>query len=284
MVAIPWGRVDIIAVAGAVVIALVGCGGSAHATHKAGSEPSGREKTKTADLFTVGEDCQRYGASAMLEGSGGIDTSAVPDDTSAICGCWIKWMAESLPPNVVSQMYDSLVGADYIPVTIKWIGGIVGALQSCDLGRRPRPESTSSTDTEEVEGNAASSAGRTSTESSPTTSTQEQTSSTATPANTPTKGADYCQVEQGVQSLTPFPNIANLTISQTTCSTANDVAARFKTEWAARNRFPTGGFYTSKAVGEQRFQCKYKSASREGPTLATCDGPRNAVVTMRLGS
>jgi hypothetical protein len=284
MVVIPRNRIDVIVVAGAVVIALAGCGGSTHATRKAGSEPSGREKTKTADLFAVGEDCQRYGASAMLEGSGGTDTSAVPDDTSAVCGCWIKWMAESLPPSVVIQMYASIVEPGYIPVTMKGIGGIVGALQSCDLGHRPRSESASSTDTE-VEDNAASSAASTSTKSSPTTSTQEQASSTAAPSTSTTaKEMDYCQVEQGVQSLTPFPHITDLTISQTKCSTANDVASRFKTEWAAYNRFPTGGFYTSKAAGEQRFQCKYQAASHEGPTLATCDGPRGTVVTMRLGS
>lgn len=285
MVAIPWSRIDIIAVTGAVVIALAGCGGSTHATHNAGSEPSGREKTKTADLFAVGENCQRYGASAMLEGSGGTDTSAVPDDTSAVCGCWIKWMAKSLPPSVVIQMYASVVGPGYIPVTLKGIGGIVGALQSCDLGHRPRPESAASTGTTEIEDDAASSAGGISTESAPTTSTQEHMPSTAVPpASTTAKGADYCQVEQGVQSLTPFPHITDLTNSQTTCSTANDVAAHFKTEWAANSRFPAGGFYTSKAAGEQRFQCSYQSASGEGPMLATCDGPSRAVVTMRLGS
>ena len=135
---------------GIVLAGLAGCGGSSTRTSTASgqhSQPSAQEKTKAADLFIVGRDCERSGASAMLKGSEGADTLSVPDDTSAVCGCWIRWMAESLPAGEVIQMYASLDGTRFIPVTMKALGGVVQALQSCDLGKKltPAPASSAAT-------------------------------------------------------------------------------------------------------------------------------------------
>ncbi|MGP0103395.1 MAG: hypothetical protein ACLPUT_17455 [Solirubrobacteraceae bacterium] len=145
---------------------LAGCGGGSTRTTADHSEASAQEKTKAADLFIVGEDCQKYGASAMLEGSNGADTSSVPDDTSAVCGCWIKWMAESLPSKEVIQMYASLEQVNYIPVTLKSVGGIVSALQTCDVGGKPSTSAQTSPTNSEAQSSAV-----------PSTQGQEHTTS-----------------------------------------------------------------------------------------------------------
>jgi hypothetical protein len=58
-------------------------------------------------------------------------------------------MAESLPAGEVIQMYASLDETRFIPVTMKSLGGLVQALQSCDLGKKPTPAPASSNATGE---------------------------------------------------------------------------------------------------------------------------------------
>jgi hypothetical protein len=83
-------------------------------------------------------------------------------------------MAESLPAGEVIQMYASLDETRFIPVTMKSLGGVVQALQSCDLGKKPTPapassiatgERSSSTEGTPAETHAGSSASAQSAES-----------------------------------------------------------------------------------------------------------------------
>jgi hypothetical protein len=125
---------------------------------------------------------------------------------------------------------------------------------------------------------------------SPTPTTGETTPTTAGPTSTTTAGQmSQCAVEQSVQAFYSFPNIKYLTASHTSCQTANGVAMEMKVAGSTQRPFPRGPFSLSIADGEQRFRCEYRDLhdaqhNYEEGELATCDGPHNAVVTMRLGS
>jgi hypothetical protein len=125
---------------------------------------------------------------------------------------------------------------------------------------------------------------------SPTPTTGATTSATTAPTSTTTAGqVSQCEVEQSVQAFYSFPNIKYLTASHTTCQTANGVAMEMKVAGSTQRPSPRGPFSLSIADGEQRFRCEYRNLHNaqhnyEEGELATCDGPNNAVVTMRLSS
>jgi hypothetical protein len=85
----------------------------------------------------VASACQTSGGSALLPGSNGRDAAAVPDDTPAVCGCWVRWMQAHLSAAdqdavVTGAALSASVMSLTDPATLN---RLAAALRSCE----PRP-------------------------------------------------------------------------------------------------------------------------------------------------
>jgi len=156
-----------------LLLLVAGCGGatkhSASNTRSAATASTTQSSDGSSNqLAGVVSACEQSGGSALLPGSGGQDASSLPDDTSAVCGCWTQWMASNLSSTdqtAIATSVDesgSLIGATLTDIPL--LGELGTALSSCDLGQTPAPS-----------GNGPPSSGAT----APTSTGQ-----TSTPANT----------------------------------------------------------------------------------------------------
>ena len=152
-----------------LLLLVVGCGGapkhSASNTRSAATASTTQSSDGSSNqLAGVVSACERSGGSALLPGSGGQDSSSLPDDTTAVCGCWTQWMASNLSSTdqtAIAASVDesgSLTGATLTDIPL--LGELGTALSSCDLGQTPAPNDAGSPTSG---ANAPSSTGQTST-------------------------------------------------------------------------------------------------------------------------
>lgn len=121
-----------------LAVALAGCGGN---THGSASSPTDQRRSfATADQFAgVLSACEQNGASSLLPGSNGQDTSSVPDNTSEVCGCWTQWMQQSLDSSDQQLVITNVEQSGSIPIipNLTFLSDLTTSLQSCDAGQTP---------------------------------------------------------------------------------------------------------------------------------------------------
>jgi hypothetical protein len=146
-----------------VTLGIVGCGGGSSSSQS--TAPSHEQSAAPNLLAPVLSACEQSGGSSLMPGSGGQDTSSLPDATPAVCGCWTGWMQTNLSPADQTSVADSVAQTGSFPLSlvtdVSVLRELTSSLISCDTGQTPAnspPSSSSSTITTDSQGGSSSSA------------------------------------------------------------------------------------------------------------------------------
>lgn len=131
------GAMGIVVAIVVVVVVLASGGGGDRGGGETNRSHESVSPVASAPASVVLSACEQNGASALMPGSDGQDTSSVPDDTPAVCGCWATWMQS----NLSSAQIQTLVSDQGSAVGVLQLGSVIGpttrALEQCDLGQTP---------------------------------------------------------------------------------------------------------------------------------------------------
>ena len=206
----------VLVVAGTLAVSACG-GGEASTSSTSRSTTAGETaSTTSAKIEPVIAQCEQAGATALLPNSAGQrgqDSSALPDNTPAVCGCWTQWMVQSLTP---AQLADAIATVEQGgPVIIltgtsttaiasfsSALGRFVPALKACILRQTPNGTRVTSTASSTASSSAASTASSTASSTSSSTDSSAQPSASGRASDVPPPGvAQYgwlpCTVPQG---------------------------------------------------------------------------------------
>lgn len=218
-------------VATTVVIALGGCGSSATRSSSVAVSSTVTANTSGSQLARVLVACEQNGAAALLPGSNGQDTSAVPDNTPTICGCWTSWMQQSLSPSDQATIAAS-VGQPGSPATqiaiatdLPLLQKLAFSLQSCDLGQTP--SATSETDTAATQPPPTANGTSLPTATVPSAGTGSATSTFATAPQSPPSTGPATNQECGQASTYAGSPAARVATQNVQCDVALHIAATF---------------------------------------------------------
>lgn len=114
----------------------------AHAVAHGSSSPASAQSSTPAVAAAL-SDCEQSGASSLLPGSNGTDSSSVPDNTPQVCGCWTGWLKANLTSAQMQTFVSDDGSATGAVQFSTQIGGMTSALQQCDLGQTPSGGGTS---------------------------------------------------------------------------------------------------------------------------------------------
>jgi hypothetical protein len=185
--------------------------------------------------------CEQDGAASLLPDSNGQDSSAVPDNSPAICGCWTRWMANDLSNQDQQTFVGSVeeaeqgaqIEADSLDLSL--MRELGDSLQACDFGNTPGPPGPGSTTAPAPETAPQPSVATTSTTTDASPPSAPSATSTSGTGETTVSGATCGTVAGGNDDSGNGTTLLVQAGPAVTCSTARTVIADLGTGAATRH-------------------------------------------------